>query len=157
MKKIVFMGTPLFAVPILKSILSKGYNIPLVYTQPPAKSNRGYKVNKSPIHIFCDENDLKVRTPENFMNLDDEKNILEKSIHLDNLWTSIWLITDLQNIIIVTITIYFTYQMDSVVGLLIFTNISSITGTINRINRFWRQKEVLSVKRNNLSFAFISK
>ncbi len=78
MKKIVFMGTPLFAVPILKSILSKGYNIPLVYTQPPRKSDRGYKVSKSPIHIFCNENDLKVRTPENFINLEDEKNILEK-------------------------------------------------------------------------------
>ena len=78
MKKIVFMGTPLFAVPILKSILSKGYNIPLVYTQPPSKSDRGHKVSKSPIHTFCNENDLKVRTPENFINLEDEKNVLEK-------------------------------------------------------------------------------
>ena len=76
MKKIVFMGTPLFAVPILKAIFSKGYNIPLVYTQPPSKSNRGHKVSKSPIHKFCEENNLKVRTPENFNNLDDEKNIL---------------------------------------------------------------------------------
>ena len=75
MKKIVFMGTPLFAVPILKSIFSKGYNIPIVYTQPPSKSNRGHKVRKSPIHKFCEENNLKVRTPENFNNLDDEKNI----------------------------------------------------------------------------------
>ena len=72
------MGTPLFAVPILKSILSKGYNIPLVYTQPPSKSDRGHKVRKSPIHTFCYENDLKVRTPANFINLEDEKNILEK-------------------------------------------------------------------------------
>ena len=72
------MGTPLFAVPILKSIFSKGYKIPLVYTQPPSKSNRGHKVSKSPIHKFCEENNLKVRTPENFNNLDDEKIILEK-------------------------------------------------------------------------------
>ena len=78
MKKIVFMGTPLFAVPILKSIFQKGYEIPLVYTQPPSKSNRGYKLSKSPIHKFCEENDLKIRTPDNFNNLDDEKNILEK-------------------------------------------------------------------------------
>ena len=78
MRKIVFMGTPLFAVPILKSIFSKGYNIPLVYTQPPSKSDRGHKVSKSPIHKFCEENNLKVRTPENFNNLDDEKNILIK-------------------------------------------------------------------------------
>ena len=72
------MGTPLFAVPILKSIFQKGYDIPLVYTQPPRKSNRGHKVSKSPIHKICEENNLKVRTPENFNNLDDEKVILEK-------------------------------------------------------------------------------
>ena len=78
MKKIVFMGTPLFAVPILKSIFRKGYEIPLVYTQPPSKSNRGYKLSKSPIHIFCEENNLSIRTPENFNKIEDEKKVLEK-------------------------------------------------------------------------------
>ena len=78
MKKIVFMGTPLFAVPILKSIFQKGYDIPLVYTQPPSKSNRGYKLSKSPIHIFCEENNLNIRTPENFNKIEDEKKVLEK-------------------------------------------------------------------------------
>ncbi len=78
MKKIVFMGTPLFAVPILKSIFQKGYEIPLVYTQPPSKSNRGYKLSKSPIHIFCEENNLSIRTPENFNKIEDEKKVLEK-------------------------------------------------------------------------------
>ena len=72
------MGTPSFAVPIFKSILNKGYNIPLVYTQPPSKSKRGHKVNKSPVHIFCEENDLKVRTPDNFNNIEYEINILAK-------------------------------------------------------------------------------
>ena len=78
MKKIVFMGTPLFAVPILNSIFKKGYNIPLVYTQPPSKKNRGLEISKSPIHIFCDEKKLNVRTPKNFDNLDEERDILEK-------------------------------------------------------------------------------
>ncbi len=72
------MGTPLFAVPILKSIFQKGYNIPLVYTQPPSKSNRGYKIKKSAIHIFCDENNLRVRAPVNFNNIENEKKILRK-------------------------------------------------------------------------------
>ena len=72
------MGTPLFAVPILKSIFQKGYEIPLVYTQPPSKSNRGYKLSKSPIHIFCEENNLNIRTPENFNKIEDEKKVLEK-------------------------------------------------------------------------------
>ena len=72
------MGTPSFAVPILKSIFQKGYDIPLVYTQPPSKSNRGYKLSKSPIHIFCEKNNLSIRTPENFNKIEDEKKILEK-------------------------------------------------------------------------------
>jgi methionyl-tRNA formyltransferase len=45
-KKIVFMGTPMFAVPILKSLYQNGYAISAVYTQPPKKSQRGQKINK---------------------------------------------------------------------------------------------------------------
>ena len=46
------MGTPYFAVPILKSLYQNGYNIVSVYTQPPQKSNRGQKVNKSSVQGF---------------------------------------------------------------------------------------------------------
>jgi len=42
-KKIIFMGTPLFAVPILKSLYQNGYQISVVFTQPPQKSQRGPK------------------------------------------------------------------------------------------------------------------
>ena len=48
-KKIIFMGTPIFAVPILKSLYQNGYPISVVYTQPPQKSHRGQKINKSPV------------------------------------------------------------------------------------------------------------
>ena len=48
-KKIVFMGTPMFAVPILKSLYQNGYPVTCVYTQPPQKSHRGQKINKPPI------------------------------------------------------------------------------------------------------------
>ena len=47
LKKIVFMGTPIFAVPILKSLYQNGYQVSVVYTQPPQKSQRGQKINKS--------------------------------------------------------------------------------------------------------------
>ena len=40
LQKIAFMGTPNFAVPILKNIYQNGYEISAVYTQPPRKSNR---------------------------------------------------------------------------------------------------------------------
>ena len=48
-KKIIFMGTPTFAVPILKSLYQNGYPISHIYTQPPQRSLRGQKINKSPI------------------------------------------------------------------------------------------------------------
>ena len=40
--KLIYMGTPDFAVPILKSILNSNHNVITVYTQNP-KSNRGQK------------------------------------------------------------------------------------------------------------------
>ena len=63
-KKIVFMGTPLFAVPILKSLYEKNYIIPTVYTQPPKKSQRGQKINKSPIQIAAEDYNINCRTPK---------------------------------------------------------------------------------------------
>ena len=53
-KKIVFMGTPIFAVPILKSLYQNGFFISHVYTQPPQKSHRGQKINKSPIQSMAE-------------------------------------------------------------------------------------------------------
>ena len=62
-KKIVFMGTPLFAVPILKSLYEKNYIIPTVYTQPPKKSQRGQRIKKSPIQTVAEDCDIDCRTP----------------------------------------------------------------------------------------------
>ncbi len=71
-KKIVFMGTSYFAVPILKSLYQNGYPICAVYTQPPKKSNRGQKFNKSPINLFCENISLSVRTPLKLKNNNEE-------------------------------------------------------------------------------------
>ena len=57
------MGTPMFAVPILKSLYQNGYNISCVYTQPPQKSKRGQKINKSPIQGISETLNLEYRTP----------------------------------------------------------------------------------------------
>tara|TARA_B100000965_G_scaffold391103_1_gene398784 strand:- start:16 stop:945 length:930 start_codon:yes stop_codon:yes gene_type:complete len=62
-RKIAFMGTPEFAVPVLKYIYQNGYEISVVYTQPPKKSNRGQKIEKSPIHLLSETLSLNVRTP----------------------------------------------------------------------------------------------
>ena len=72
-KKIVFMGTSYFAVPILKSLYQNGYPISVVYTQPPKKSNRGQKLNKSPINLFSENISLNVRTPKVLKNNNEEE------------------------------------------------------------------------------------
>ena len=62
-QKIVFMGTPMFAVPILKSLYQNGYPISCVYTQPPQKSKRGQKINKSPVQLISETLNIEFRTP----------------------------------------------------------------------------------------------
>ena len=70
-KKIVFMGTPMFAVPILKSLYQNGYPISDVYTQPPQKSQRGMKILKSPIQGIAETLNIEFRTPNSLKeNLD---------------------------------------------------------------------------------------
>ena len=58
------MGTPIFAVPILKSLYQNGYQISTVYTQPPQKSQRGQKINKSPIQGISETLNIDYRTPQ---------------------------------------------------------------------------------------------
>ena len=69
------MGTPMFAVPILKSLYQNGYNISCVYTQPPQKSKRGQKINKSPIQGISETLNLEYRTPQ-VLNNEEEYNFL---------------------------------------------------------------------------------
>ena len=69
------MGTPMFAVPILKSLYQNGYNISCVYTQPPQKSKRGQKINKSPIQGISETLNLEYRTPP-VINNEEEYNFL---------------------------------------------------------------------------------
>ena len=77
--KIVFMGTPNFSVPALKKIYNSKIEIASVYSQPPKKSNRGMKIEKSPVQKFAEEHALNVRTPNK---LQDDLNYF-KSISFD--------------------------------------------------------------------------
>ena len=78
LKKIVFMGTPFFAVPILKSLYQNGYQISVVYTQPEQKSKRGQRVNKSPIQGISETLNIEFRTPTSFKNNREEHDYLKK-------------------------------------------------------------------------------
>ena len=64
--KIIFMGTSIFCVPILKSLYQNDYDISVVFTQPPQKSHRGQKINKSPIQIISENLNIDYRTPKTF-------------------------------------------------------------------------------------------
>ena len=77
-KKIVFMGTPFFAVPILKSLYQNGYSVSVVYTQPPQKSQRGLKINKSPIQGISETLKIEYRTPNSLKNNIEEYNYLKE-------------------------------------------------------------------------------
>ena len=63
-KRIIFMGTPMFSVPILKSLYQNGYPVTCVYTQPPQRSKRGQKVNKSPVQGISETLNIEFRAPE---------------------------------------------------------------------------------------------
>jgi len=71
-KKIIFMGTPLFAVPILKSLYQNGFPISVVFTQPPQKSHRGQKINKSPIQGISETLNIDFRSPQSLKNNNEE-------------------------------------------------------------------------------------
>ena len=76
------MGTPMFAVPILKSLYQNGYPISNVYTQPPQKSQRGQKINKSPIQGIAETLSLEFRTPKSLKDNNEEYEYF-KSIDAD--------------------------------------------------------------------------
>jgi len=81
-KKIIFMGTPLFAVPILKSLYQNGYPVSVVYTQPPQRSNRGQKINKSPVQGISETLNIDFRSPESLKNNDQEYEFI-KNLNAD--------------------------------------------------------------------------
>jgi methionyl-tRNA formyltransferase len=78
LKKIVFMGTPIFAVPILKSLYQNGYSVSVAYTQPPQKSQRGQKINKSPIQGISETLKIECRTPGSLKGNKEEYNYLKE-------------------------------------------------------------------------------
>ena len=61
--RIVFMGTPDFAVPSLKALLAAGHEIVGVFTQPDKPKNRGMKLAPSPVKVVAQEYQLPIFQP----------------------------------------------------------------------------------------------
>lgn len=72
--RIVFMGTPHFAVEILKTLVENNYNIVGVITAPDKPAGRGRKLNQSAVKEYATSKNLKVLQP---VNLKDEDFIKE--------------------------------------------------------------------------------
>ncbi len=63
------MGTPEFSIPALKILKQSKHKIVCVYTQPPKKQSRGQKIKKTAVHVFSENEGIKVKTNK----LSDEK------------------------------------------------------------------------------------
>ncbi|MDE1995248.1 MAG: methionyl-tRNA formyltransferase [Rhizobiaceae bacterium] len=71
---IIFMGTPEFSVPTLRSLVDAGHRIVAVYTQPPRPGGRrGLDLQKSPVHQAAELLGLPVFTPVNFKDPDERQ------------------------------------------------------------------------------------
>ncbi len=66
--KLVFCGTPVFAVPTLKLALRAGYDVPLVVTQPDRPVGRGQHVTAPPVKTAAMEGGIRVMQPEKIKN-----------------------------------------------------------------------------------------
>jgi len=64
MMKIIFLGTPEFAVPSLKILVDNGYDIAAVITAPGKKAGRGLQIKEPAIKLYADDAQLKTYQPE---------------------------------------------------------------------------------------------
>jgi methionyl-tRNA formyltransferase len=62
--RLVFMGTPDFAVAILRAVVEAGHEVACVYAQPPRPAGRGKQDRPNPTHVFADAHGIPVRTPK---------------------------------------------------------------------------------------------
>ncbi|GEN44864.1 methionyl-tRNA formyltransferase [Alkalibacillus haloalkaliphilus] len=74
-KRIVFMGTPDFSVPVLERIIEQGYDVAAVVTQPDRPKGRKKVLTPSPVKECALKHDLSVLQPEKIRH--DYRNILD--------------------------------------------------------------------------------
>lgn len=70
--RIVFMGSPDFAVPSLNALVEDGHKILCAYTQPPRPAGRGKAEQKTAVHQRADELGIEVRTPRTLRDIEEQ-------------------------------------------------------------------------------------
>jgi len=70
--RVVFMGTPAFAVPTLLALAEDGHEIAAAYTQPPRPAGRGKQPRKSPVQLAAEKLGVEVRHPVSFKGAEEQ-------------------------------------------------------------------------------------
>jgi methionyl-tRNA formyltransferase len=75
--RIIFMGSPEFAVPALNALVEAGHEIVAVYCQPPRPAGRGKADRKTAVHERAEQLGLEVRTPRTLRDADEQASFAE--------------------------------------------------------------------------------
>ena len=70
------MGSSLFALPALNSLIKAGFNVLCVYAQPPRPAGRGQKERRCPVHAFAADKGIDVWTPKSLLDAEVQANFL---------------------------------------------------------------------------------
>ena len=70
--RLVFMGTPDFAVETLKALIGAGHEVACVYSQPPRPAGRGMAERPSPVHAYAAARGIEVRTPTSLKSAEEQ-------------------------------------------------------------------------------------
>jgi methionyl-tRNA formyltransferase len=80
-RRLAFMGSPDFSVPILRALIDAGHEIASVYCQPPRAAGRGQTAKPGPVHEFAETAGLEVRTPASLTDTAFQEDF--RALHLD--------------------------------------------------------------------------
>lgn len=70
--RVIFMGTPEFAVPTLLALVEAGHQVVAAYTQPPRPAGRGKKLQLSPVQFAAEARGIEVRHPHSLKGVDEQ-------------------------------------------------------------------------------------
>jgi methionyl-tRNA formyltransferase len=70
--RIIFMGTPDFAVPTLDALVATGHDVVVAYTQPPRPAHRGKRETPSPVHARAEALGVPVRHPNSLKSAEEQ-------------------------------------------------------------------------------------
>ena len=80
--RIVFMGSPQFAVPSLNALVEAGHEVVCVYTQPPRPAGRGKGEQKTAVHVCAEELGIEVRCPRTLRDAEEQARFAALAVEL---------------------------------------------------------------------------